>query len=115
MMSKNAVDRGNQELALDIMKYFTSAEVQKKLSLVNKTIPAATAALTDPEVQALTAVVGFGQAIKDGVPMSPSPFSSAQWDPVGKAAQAIWTGAQEPAAAMADAQTAAEAAVAGMK
>ena len=48
MLTKNAVDRGNAEAALDIMKYFTSAEVQKKLALVNKTIPAATAALNRP-------------------------------------------------------------------
>lgn len=115
LLTKNAVDRGHTDLALDIMKYFTSAEVQKKLALVNKTIPAATAALQDPEVASLTAVVGFGAALNLGVPMSPSPFSSAQWDPVGNASAAVWTGAQEPAAAMADAQAAIEEKVAGMK
>jgi len=115
MLTKNAVDRGNTDVALDVMKYFTSAEVQKKLSLVNKTIPAATAALKDPEVQKLPAVVGFGAALNLGVPMSPSPYSSAQWDPVGKASQAIWQGAASPADAMAAAQKAAEDAVAQMK
>ena len=72
----------------------------KKNSLVNKTIPAATAALNDPEVAKLTAVVGFGASLNLGVPMSPSPFSSAQWGPVGDAAVAIWTGAAEPEQAM---------------
>ena len=115
MMTKNAVDRGNADVALDIMKYFTTAEVQKKIALVNKTIPAVTAALKDPEVASLAAVVGFGAALNLGIPMSPSPFSSAQWDPVGKASAAIWTGAQTPEAAMKDAQTAAETAVAAMK
>jgi len=115
MMTKNAVDRGNQDVVIDIMKYFTGAEVQKKLSLINKTIPAATEALLDPEVQALPAVAGFGAALNLGVPMSPSPYSSAQWDPVGKATQAIWQGAATPADAMAAAQTAAEEAVAQMK
>ncbi len=115
MLSKNAVDRGTTEVAVDIIKYFTSAEVQKKLSLVNKTIPAATAAIKDPEVAALKAVVGFGNALNLGVPMSPSPFSSAQWGPVGKAAAAVWTGAQEPAVAMEEAQKALDEAVAGMK
>ena len=43
MITKNAVDRGNAELALDIIKFFTSAEMQKKLALANKTIPANTA------------------------------------------------------------------------
>lgn len=115
LMTKNAVDRGNEAIAIDVMKYFTSAEVQKKLSLVNKTIPAATAALQDPEVAALTAVVGYGAALNLGVPMSPSPFSSAQWDPVGNASAAIWTGAQEPAQAMADAAAALAEKIAGMK
>ncbi len=115
LLTTNAVTRGNTDIAIDVMKYFTSAEVQKKLSLVNKTIPAATAALQDPEVAALTAVVGFGAALNLGVPMSPSPFSSAQWDPVGNASAAVWTGAQEPAVAMADAQSAIEEKVAGMK
>lgn len=115
MMSKNAVDRGNAEIALDIMKYFTSAEVQKKIALVNKTIPAATGALKDPEVATLGAVVGFGAALNLGVPMSPSPYSSAQWGPVGDASAAIWTGAQEPVAAMEAAQAAIEEAVAGMQ
>jgi len=115
MLSKNAVDRGNTEIALDIMKYFTSADVQKKIALVNKTIPAATGALNDPEVASLSAVVGFGAALNLGVPMSPSPFSSAQWGPVGDASAAIWTGAQEPAAAIEAAQAAIEEAVAGMK
>lgn len=115
LLTKNAVDRGNTDLAIDIMKYFTSAEVQKKLSLVNKTIPAATAALQDAEVSQLAAVVGYGTALNLGVPMSPSPFSSAQWDPVGAASGAIWTGAQQPVEAMEAAQLALEEKVAAMQ
>ena len=45
MLSKIAVDRKSTAVAVDIMKYFTSAEVQKKVAAANKTIPAATAAL----------------------------------------------------------------------
>lgn len=115
MMTKNAVDRGNTELVLDIMKYFTGPEAQKKIALVNKTIPAATGALKDPEVAKLAAVVGFGKSLNLGIPMSPSPYSSAQWDPVGKASQAVWTEAQTPADAMKAAQQAAEEAIAQMK
>lgn len=115
MITSNAVDRGNAEAALDIMKYFTSAEVQKKLSLVNKTIPAATAALNDPEVQALPAIAGFGAALNLGQPMANTPFASAQWGPVGDATAAIWNGAQTPEEAVAGGQTAIEAAVAQMK
>ena len=115
MLSKNAVDRGTTDVALDIMKYFTSADTQKKLALINKTIPAQTAALADPEVAALPSVVGFGKDLSIGIPMSSSPYASAQWDPVGNASAAIWTGAETPEQALQEAQTAIEDAVKGMQ
>ena len=115
MLSKNAVDRGNTEIAIDIMKYFTSPEVQKALALVNKTIPAQTAAIEDPEVQALPTLAGFGAALSLGTPMSNSPYSSAQWDPVGNASAAIYTGAQEVEEALNAAQAAIEEAIALMQ
>ena len=115
MLTKNAVDRGNTDVALDIMKYYTSADVQKKLALVNKTIPAQTAALQDPEVQALPAVAGFGAALNVGVPMANTPFAGAQWGPVGDAVGAVWNGSQKPEDAVAAAQKAIEDAVAAMK
>lgn len=115
MLSKNSVDRKTTAIALDIMKYYTSADVQKKLALANKTIPAATAALMSPEVQALPAIAGFGQALKVGVPMANTPLAGAQWGPVGDAVAAIWNGSQKPADALAAAQAAIEKAVAEMK
>ena len=115
MLSKNAVDRGTAAAALDIMKYYTSAEVQKKLALANKTIPAATAALKDPEVQALPAIAGFGAALNLGIPMANTPFANAQWGPVGDAVGAIWNGSQNPADALAAAQAKIEKDVAAMK
>jgi len=115
MMTKNAVDRENQDIVIDVIKYFTGEEASKKIALVNKTIPANTDALKDAEVQKLAAVVGFGTALNLGVLMSPSPYSSAQWDPVGKASQAIWQGAATPADAMAAAQKAADDAISQMK
>jgi arabinogalactan oligomer/maltooligosaccharide transport system substrate-binding protein len=108
MLSKNAKDRGNDQVAVDVMKYFTSAEVQKKLALANKTIPAPSAAVKDPEVQALATLSGFGAALNLGVPMANTPFAQAQWDPVGDATQAIWSGTQTPEEALAAAQKTAE-------
>jgi putative multiple sugar transport system substrate-binding protein len=115
MMSKNAVDRGNDAVALDIMKYFTSAEAQKPIALANKTIPAATAALTDPEVAALYAVSEFGKSLNLGIPMASSPYASAQWGPVGQAVVSIWSGAQSAADALAAAQQAIVDAIAQMQ
>ncbi len=115
MLTANAADRGNAEVALDVIKYFTSAEVQKELSLANKTIPAATAALEDPEVQALTTVSGFGASLNLGIPMANTPYASAQWTAVGDATAAIWNGAQTPAEAVAAAQTAIEEQIAQMQ
>ena len=115
MITKNAVDRGTAQVALDVIKYYTSADVQKKIALTNKTIPAQTAALKDPAVAALTSVVGFGASANLGVPMANTPFANAQWGPVGDASVAIWTGAQKPDAALAAAQTAIDTAIAAMK
>ena len=114
MLSQNAVDRGNEAMALDIMKYFTSAEVQAKLAVANKTIPAPTGALMDPDVQELDTLSGFGASLNLGVPMANTPFASAQWGPVGDATTAIWTGAQTPAEAMQGAQAAIETAIEDM-
>ncbi len=115
MLTKNAVDRGNQDISLNIMEYFSSAGVQKKLALINKTIPAQTAALQDPEVSADPVIAAFGKALNLGVPMANTPYASAQWTPVGDATLAIWQGTQDPKTALDAAQTAIETAIAGMK
>ena len=115
MLTANAVDRGHAEVALDIMKYFTSYEAQKAMTLANKTIPANTQALNDPEVQALSTIAGFGASLNLGIPMANTPYAGAQWGPVGDATGAIWNGSQTPAEALAAAQTAVETAIAGMK
>ncbi|MEZ4730064.1 MAG: extracellular solute-binding protein [Caldilineaceae bacterium] len=115
MLTANAADRGTAEVALDVMNYFTSAEVQKKLALANKTIPAATAALQDPEVQALATVAGFGASLNLGIPMANTPYASAQWGAVGDATAAIWNGSQTPEEAMAAAQTTIEDLIAQMQ
>ena len=115
MLTQNAVDRGNAEIALDIMKYFTSPEVQAKLAIANKTIPAATKALMDPEVQQLETLKGFGASLNLGVPMANTPYASAQWGPVGDATTAIWTGAQTPQEALEAAQAAIEQAIKDMQ
>jgi arabinogalactan oligomer / maltooligosaccharide transport system substrate-binding protein len=115
LLSQNAVDRGNAETAVDIMRYFTGSEAAKQMSLANKTIPANTQALNDPEVQALPTLAGFGEALNLAVPMANTPYAGAQWGPVGDATLAIWTGVQEPGQALADAQAAIDTAIEGMR
>jgi arabinogalactan oligomer/maltooligosaccharide transport system substrate-binding protein len=115
MLVKNAVDRGNQDVALNIMEYYTSPEVQAKLAQVNHTIPAQTAALKDPAVSADPVIAAFGKSANLGVPMANTPYASAQWTPVGDATTAIWQGKLEPKAALDAAQAAIEKAIAGMK
>lgn len=115
MLSKNAVDRGNAEDALAVAEYFASAEGQKPVALANKTIPAATGALNDPEVAALYAVAEFGKSLALGIPMASSPYASAQWGPVGQAVVSIWSGAQSPADALAATQKAIMDAIAQMQ
>ncbi|MGC9336031.1 MAG: extracellular solute-binding protein [Anaerolineae bacterium] len=115
LLSQNAVDRGNEARAIDIMKYFTSGPVQAKIAAANKTIPAPTAALQDAAVQALPTLKGFGASLSLGVPMANTPYANAQWGPVGNATTAIWTGAQAPEEALAAAQATIEEAIEQMK
>jgi arabinogalactan oligomer/maltooligosaccharide transport system substrate-binding protein len=115
MLTANGYDRGNGAAAVEVMKYFTSADVQKNLSLINKTIPANSAALNDPELQAISIIAGYGNSLNLAVPMPNHPFIDAQWGPVGDATAAIFSGAQSPADALNDAQAVAEETVAGIK
>lgn len=115
MITKNAVDRGSAQTSLDIIKYYTNQANETQVALANKTIPANTAALKDPQIQALYAVKQFGASANLGVPMANTPYADAQWGPVGDATQAIWNGSQTPQEALAAAQTAIETAIAGMK
>jgi arabinogalactan oligomer/maltooligosaccharide transport system substrate-binding protein len=115
MITSNAVDRGTAATALDILRYFTNAANETQVALTNKTIPANTAALNDPAVQALKSVAGFGVSLNLGVPAANTPYAGAQWGPVGDATLAIWTGAQTPEEALAAAQAAIDEAIAAMK
>ncbi len=115
MLTSNAVDRGHEAAAIDVMRYFGSEEVQTRLSQVNKTIPANTAALHNETIQELYTVAHFGEALNLGIPMPNHPYIDCQWDPVGDATTAIWNGAQSPAAAMQDAQAAIEQCIAEMQ
>ncbi len=115
MVSSNAQDRGNASLALDIIQYFTNTANSKAITLANKTMPANSAALNDPAVQALPAVAGFSASTHNGVPMSPSPFANCQWGPVGDAVTAIWKGQLSPAAALDLAQSQIKACIYGLQ
>jgi arabinogalactan oligomer/maltooligosaccharide transport system substrate-binding protein len=114
MMTSNAVDRGNADAVIKVLKYFDSADVQTKLSLASSTIPAATAALANEDVAKNPDVVGFGEQFKLGVPQPNTPYMNALWGPVGQATMAIYTGAQSPADALAAAEQAANDGIAAM-
>jgi len=115
MITSNAADRGNAEVALDIIRFFTNEYHSTLLALTNGTIPANTAALNNPDVQSLESVAGFGASLNLGIPMANTPFSGAQWDPVDEATTAIWFGIQSPTDALAAAQRAIEEAIASMR
>ncbi len=115
MISKNAVDRGNAEVALDLIKYLTNQTNQAKLSLENLTVPANTAALNEPDVQAVAFIKGFGIAAHSGIPLGTTPYANAQWIPVGEATMAIWNGSQSVEEALAAAQAAIENSITGMR
>lgn len=104
MMTRNAVDRGNADMAVYVMQHLASMEVQKRVTLASHAIPANTAALNDPDVQALHAVAAFGASLHLGTPMANFPYAGCQWGPVGDATTALWTRVQTPQEAMNTAQ-----------
>jgi arabinogalactan oligomer / maltooligosaccharide transport system substrate-binding protein len=114
LLTTNAVQRGNADAVVKVLKFFDSADVQTKLSVANGTVPANTAALTSPEVSKNPDVAGFGAQFKLGVPQPNTPYMSQLWGPVGQATIAIYTGKQSPADALAAAEKAAKDAIGKM-
>jgi hypothetical protein len=108
MLTSNGYDRGKAEMVLDLLLYLGSAEVQVQLTLANQTVPANTAALNDPDVQAIYEVARFGESMHLGTPMANHPYGYCQWGAVGEATFAVWSGALEPLEAMNQAQAAIE-------
>ncbi|MHB8628575.1 MAG: extracellular solute-binding protein [Aggregatilineales bacterium] len=115
MMTTNAVDRGNADAVIKVLKYFDSASVQEGLSVANSTVPAVTAALAAPDVAKNQTVVGFGKQFALGVPQPNTPYMNALWGPVGQAEIAIFAGKQAPADALKAAAQAARDAIKAMK
>jgi arabinogalactan oligomer/maltooligosaccharide transport system substrate-binding protein len=106
MMTQNAVDRGDAGATVYVMKHFGGADVQKRLTLANGSVPANTVALNDPEVQVVYTIKQFGASLNRGTPMGNHPYAGCQWGPVGDATTAIWTGVQSAKQAMEAAQVA---------
>ena len=110
-VTKNAKDPA---LDADILKFYTN--YQNQLSMIKSTgeIPANVQALQDPSVKNNAAIAGFANQVQYGTPLPNTPYMSALWTPVANALISIWTGAQEPAAALASAQSAAVKGVQGI-
>ncbi len=115
MITQDAVNRNAAQAALDVMNFFTNAQNAETLALAGNVVPANSAALNSPGVSANPVLSGFGAALKVGVAMATTPYANTQWGPVASAATAIWSGTQQPAAALAAAQKAIEGAITGMK
>jgi arabinogalactan oligomer/maltooligosaccharide transport system substrate-binding protein len=89
----------NPQAAADLMKYYGSPEVQAKLAQVNKQVPANKQA--QEQVAGDPIIGGFIKQAANGVPLPNTEYIDAMWDPIAKTVEAIWTGAQSPADAVA--------------
>lgn len=101
------------DAALDVMKFYTSAEQEQTMAKATGEVPANTAAS-----QALSSdpiVKGFNDQAVDGVPLPNTPFMGALWDPAAKAYTALWSSTNDVQKIMDDSQKAAESALAKMK
>lgn len=95
-----AANAKNAQAAVDLMKYYGSADVQAQLAKINKQVPANKAA--QDKVKDDPIIAAFIAQAANGRPMPNSEFISAMWDPFNKMVEAIWTGAADPAKAVKD-------------
>ncbi len=91
LLTKNAVDRGLDEIALDIMKEYSSADTQKNIALRSYNdnmnspvyyVMAQTAVLEDEEILANDVIAELSKAYRLGVPLMNSTYGPVVWDPI---------------------------------
>lgn len=80
------------DVAIDLLKYFTSAEAQVALAKANRTIPTNRAAIASAEVQAMPDIAHFAAQAELGAPLPTTPYMSGLWEPVAAALEALWAG-----------------------
>lgn len=117
-LSPNALERGNRELAAELLAYLGSSEVQLALSLAVEgppVVPANSQALYNPELQGLYELAQFGVAAHEGVPFARTPFMGALWEPVGNVTSALMRRDDAPELLLTEAQAIATEAVNSMR
>jgi maltose-binding protein MalE len=105
----------NPALAVDVIKWFDNKDNEVAQALANQEVPANTAALNDPQVQAVAQIQGFSAQVQNGTPLPNTPYMAALWDPVAKALEAVWTGKMNVNDALAAAQQAAQTNISQLK
>ena len=103
----------NSDVALDIMKFYTSKTQEEAMVKQTGEVPANTAAAADLASDPI--VAGFNAQATDGVPLPNTPYMGALWDPANKALTALWTGSDDPKKILTDSQAVATDAIAKMK
>jgi len=91
MLAENAK---NPEAAVELMKFYGSADVQAQLARVNKQVPANKEA--QEQVKDDPIIAAFIEQAANGKPMPSSEYISAMWEPFNKMIEAIWVGAAAP-------------------
>jgi len=105
-ITQQALDRGRADLALELIQHLAGPDAQRQLALSGAGIPVDPAVLAEPEIAALPAVSGYVAALSRGVPLRMGPATTAQWEAVGAASEAMWYRAQTPEEALVEAQMA---------
>jgi ABC-type glycerol-3-phosphate transport system substrate-binding protein len=114
-LTHGARERDTVEEAIAVLRYLGSAEVQRRMALEAGTIPANSAALDEPRVQAEEEIALFGDALRVGTPLPLHRYTACQWDPIQEVTAAVWNGSAAPEAALAAAQDAIELCVSAME
>ncbi len=103
MVTTTAVKNDKAKDALDLLLYFTS-DANQLLMADNRLIPTSTQVINSPEIQKNQVISGFAASLRNGVALSPSPYTETQWEPLDTATWQIWTHELRPESALASAQ-----------
>lgn len=100
VVTRNAEERMHIDQVIEIINFLSLPENQIRMALNAYAIPTSEIAMNSPEMRESPMITSFFLTANQGIPISPSPFTAAQWGPMQEAIRSIWSGEQLPAVAL---------------
>jgi ABC-type glycerol-3-phosphate transport system substrate-binding protein len=102
ILTTTAIKNDRAKDALDLLLYFTN-DVNQLFIAENGLVPTSSQVINSPKFSNYY-VRSFASTLRNGIALSPSPFTEAQWEPLDTATWQIWTRKSRPESALAIAQ-----------